>query len=120
MFTLILTRTLTQEEFGTWGLIGGITQYVIIFSGIISYWSTRDTARKIESGKTAVVGTMILSIIAVAVYIIVSYFIGNETKADFTTLLFSTILIPVMFFGGIFTAITLGWKPHVISYGLFM
>ncbi len=56
--TLILTRTLSQEEFGTWGLIGGITQYVIVFGAIITFWSTRDIARKIESGKTAIFGNM--------------------------------------------------------------
>jgi hypothetical protein len=117
-FTLILTRSLTQQEFGTWGLIGGITQYVIIFSTVIAYWSTRDTARKIASGKTAIMGNVILSITAIIVYILISYFLSGETNTDFGILLFSVILIPVMFFGGLFTAITLGWKPHVISYGL--
>jgi hypothetical protein len=117
-FTLILTRSLTQQEFGTWGLIGGITQYVIIFSTVIAYWSTRDTARKIDSGKTAIMGNVILSVTAMIVYILISYFLSSETKTDFGILLFSVILIPVMFFGGLFTAITLGWKPHVISYGL--
>lgn len=118
VFTLILTRTLTQHEFGTWGLIIGITQYVIIFSAIISFWSTRDTARKIDSGKTAILGNVILSVIAIAVYLVVSYFLSEETNSNFDILLFSVVLIPVMFFGGLFTAITLGWKPHVINYGL--
>ncbi len=118
VFTLILTRTLSQEEFGTWGLIGGITQYVIVFGAIITFWSTRDIARKIESGKTAILGNMFLSIIAVVLYIVISYFLGNEAKIDLNILFFSTILIPIIFLTGILTAITLGWKPHVISYGL--
>ena len=118
LFTLILTRTLTQQEFGTWGLIGGITQYVILFSTIIAYWSTRDTARKIDSGKTAILGNTLLAIFAVITYIIISYFLSVETDTELNVLIFSVILIPVMFFGGLFTAITLGWKPHVISYGL--
>ncbi|WP_182126139.1 hypothetical protein [Nitrosopumilus sp. b2] len=99
-------------------MIGGITQYIMMFSVIISYWSTRDTARKIDSGKTAVIGTMFLSIFTVIVYLIISYFLGTETKTDLNILYFSSILIPVMFFGGILTAINLGWKPHTISYGL--
>jgi len=118
VFTLILTRTLSQQEFGTWGLIGGITQYVIVFGSIVTFWSTRDTARKIASGKTAIMGNMLLSIIAVVLYVVISYFLGNEAKIDLNILFFSVILIPMLFFTGILTAITLGWKPHVISYGL--
>ena len=118
VFTLILTRTLTQEEFGTWGLIIGITQYVIVFGAIVTFWSTRDTARKIESQKTAILGNMLLSIIAVVLYVGISYFLGNAAKIDLNILFFSVILIPMVFFTGILTAITLGWKPHVISYGL--
>ena len=118
LVTLILTRTLSQEEFGTWGLIAGITQYVLVFSAIITFWSTRDIARKIESGKTAILGQMIFSIIAVILYIFVSYFLGNKVNLDLDILFFSVILIPMMFLSGVLTAITLGWKPHVISYGL--
>ena len=120
LVTLILTRTLTQEEFGTWGLIGGITQYVLVFSAIVTFWSTRDIARNIESGKTAILGQMLFSIIAVILYICVSYFLGSEVNLDLDLLFFSVILIPMMFLSGILTAITLGWKPHVISYGLVM
>ena len=85
VFTLILTRTLTQEEFGTWGLIIGITQYVIIFGAIITFWSTRDTARKIESEKTAILGNMLLSVIAMVLYIGIAYFLGNAAKIDLIT-----------------------------------
>ncbi len=116
--TLILTRTLSQEEFGTWGLIGGITQYVIVFGAIITFWSTRDIARKIESGKTAIFGNMFLSIFAVVFYIVISYFLANEAIIDLNILFFSVVLIPIIFLTGILTAITLGSKPHVISYGL--
>ena len=118
IFTLILTRTLTQEEFGTWGLIGGITQYVIVFGAIITFWSTRDTARNLESGKTAILGNMFLSIVAVVFYIVISYFLSNEASLDVNIFFFSVVLIPIIFLTGILTAITLGWKPHVISYGL--
>ena len=119
VFTLILTRTLSQEEFGTWGLIGGITQYVLVFGAIITFWSTRDTARNIDSAKTAIFGNMIFSIIAVLLYIGISYFLGSEANLELDVLFFSVILIPILFLVGILTAITLGWKPHAISYGLF-
>jgi O-antigen/teichoic acid export membrane protein len=116
-FTLILTRTLNPEEYGTWGLILGLISYVAMSGVIISFWATRETARGIDSGKTAVLGNMLMSIGAIIVYIFIAYFMSDQTGSSQTSLLLSTILIPVIFLNGIFTAINLGWKPHVISYG---
>ena len=117
VFTLILTRSFTQEEFGLWSLISSLIGYVMITNLIISYWSTRETARNIESGRTAVVGTMILSIVAIVGYIAMSVLMGIQTETNLEILLFSSILIPPMFLHGILNAINLGWKPEVISYG---
>ena len=117
LFTLILTRTLTQEEYGLWSLISSLIGYVMISNLIISYWSTRETARDIESGQTAILGSMILSVAFTLIYIIISNLMGYQTKIDQNILLFSSILIPILFLNGILTAINLGWKPHVVSYG---
>ena len=117
IFTLIITRTLTPEEYGTWGLINALIFYVCMINPIVSYWSTRDTARNIESGKTAVLSSMLLSICSVSVYIIISYLMGFYTSEEQNTLLFAAILIPPMALNGILTAINLGWKPQAISYG---
>ena len=57
IFILIVTRSLTQEELGTWGLIGGLITYVVILEPMISYWSTREIARDINSGKTEVISS---------------------------------------------------------------
>ena len=117
IFTLIITRTVTPEEYGTWGLILALITYVTLIGPIVSYWSTRDTARNIQSGKTAILSSMLLSIGAVSIYILISYLMGNYTNVEKNVLLFAAILIPAMFINGILSAINLGWKPHAISYG---
>ena len=117
IFTLIITRSVTPEEYGTWGLIVGLITYVSLIGPIVSYWSTRDTARNIQSGKTAILSSMLLSIGAVSIYIVISYLMSNYTNVEQNVLLFAAILIPTMFINGILTAINLGWKPHAISYG---
>ena len=117
IFTLIITRTVTPEEYGTWGLIVGLITYVSLIGPIVSYWSTRDTARNIQSGKTAVLSSILLSIGAISIYILISYLMGNYTNVERNVLLFAAILIPTIFVNGILTAINLGWKPHAISYG---
>ena len=117
IFTLIITRSVTPEEYGTWGLIVGLITYVSLIGPIVSYWSTRDTARNIQSGKTAILSSILLSIGAISIYIIISYLMGNYTNVERNVLLFAAILIPTMFVNWILIAINLGWNPHAISYG---
>jgi len=119
-YTLILTRTLSQEEYGVWGLIAGLIGYVILVNQIITYWSTRETARKIESGKTAVFGSMILSTIGFGIFIVSSIVMSYQTEIDSSVFFLASILIPIMFLHGILFAINFGWKPHVGSYANFV
>jgi len=97
IFTLIVTRQLTQIEFGMWSLIGGLTAYVFVIQPIIGYWVTREIARDQESGKTACVTNNIFMTIGVIVYVIIVYVVGSQSDADLNILLFAAILIPVNF-----------------------
>jgi O-antigen/teichoic acid export membrane protein len=117
IFTLIVTRNLTAEEFGTWNLIGGLIIYVIIIEPMVSYWATREIARGLESGKTAFASSGILSVGGVAAYLVIAYFVSSHVNANLAILYFSALLIPVMFLNRTLTAINLGWKPQSSSYG---
>ena len=109
---LIVTRTLEPIEYGTWNLIGGLIAYPLVILPIITYWSTRETARGIESGKTAIISGGIFSVFGVIIYLIVAYFIGQQSDANLDALLFGGILIPLIFLYRILTGINTGWKPH--------
>lgn len=117
IFTIIVTRQLTPEEFGTWGLMGGIIVYAVAINPIINYWVTRELARGEESGKTATFSSGAFAIVGVLIYLVVAYFVGIQSNVDVEILLFASILIPVMFINDTLTAINLGKKPHVTSYG---
>jgi len=118
IFTLIVTRQLTQTEFGTWGLIGSLISYVIFVEPVISYWTTREIARGESSGKTSILSSGIFSGGAILVYLVISFIIGNQTDANYEILLFASILIPVMFLNKTLNAINNATKPHATSYGL--
>ena len=118
IFTLIVTRSLTAEEFGTWNLIGGLITYVIIVEPIVSYWATREMARGVESAKTAVMSSGLFSIGGVLVYIVIAYSLAAHVHANQNVLYFSSILIPVMFLNRTLTAVNLGWNPQSSSYGM--
>jgi len=44
-FILIVTRSLSPGEFGTWSLIGSIIGYVMVSESIVNFWTTREIAR---------------------------------------------------------------------------
>lgn len=116
-FTLIVTRVLSTSDFAIWNLIGGLIIYVIIGEPIISYWATREIARGVESGKTAVISSGIFSVAGVAIYLVISYALAEKLHLDSTIFFFGGILIPVMFLNRTLTAVNLGWKPQASSYG---
>ena len=115
VFLILLTRTLTVEQYGTWGLIGGLIIYPIALEPIVSYWSLREIARGNNSGKTAIFSSGLLSIIGIIVYITIVYLFQQANDVDPTALIFAVIMIPSIFLFNTMISITTGWKPHASS-----
>jgi O-antigen/teichoic acid export membrane protein len=117
---MLLTRTLSPEDFGLWNIINSMIGYVIIMEPMISYWSTREIARGTDSGKTSIISSGIFSLGAIIVYSIITFLFHGSSSISFEVLFFGAILIPVMFLNKTLTAINLAWKPHAISYGVIL
>lgn len=120
IFTLIITRQLSQEEFGTWGLIGGLTIYALVIEPIISYWTTREIARGKEPGRTALMTGGLFSALAIPLYLLIVVVFFSKIEVDQNVLFFSSLLVPVLFFRHILAAINLGYKPQNVSYGILI
>ena len=71
IFTLVVTRTLLPEEFGTWGLLLGLFGNVILFEPVVGFWVTRQMARGIPSARTAIFTTSLFSMVAVFIFLMV-------------------------------------------------
>jgi len=119
IFTLVVTRQLTQHEFGTWGIINGIFIYALAIHPVITYWATREVARGENSGRTVFVFSNVFSLIGLVVYVIFAAFISLQSDVNFDVILFAVILIPTMFINESLTALNLGHKPQNISFGFF-
>ncbi|MDE1828984.1 MAG: hypothetical protein KGI25_01545 [Thaumarchaeota archaeon] len=91
--------------------------YASIVEPMISNWAARESARGVRSEKTAIVSSVLFSGLGAVIYIVAAFFIGRKVDVDQTALFFGCILIPAIYVNRIFTAINLGWKPHVASYG---
>ena len=119
IFTIIITRTLSPEEFGIWNLILVFIFYMVIIEPTISYWVTRETARNIPSQKTAIISSSLFSIGAIFGYLVIAFLVGHKTIIDPEIILLGSILVPVMILNNTLIGINLGWKPHTPQYARF-
>lgn len=118
VFTIIVTRRLSPEDFGLWTLIGSLVSYVVIVEPIISYWTSRQIARGEKVGKTAVFTSGAFSAAATVAYFVIAVYITYALKTDATSVFLASALVPLSFLGNTLTGISLSHKPHAISYGL--
>ena len=116
-FMLIVTRSLSPQEFGTWNLIIGLILYVSLIQPLTSYWITREVARGEKSGKTAIVSSSIFSLVGVVIFLIIAFFTGENTDAKSEILFFAVILVPIWFLNDVLMSINMGFKPHIGSLG---
>ena len=120
IFTLIVTRRLTPEEFGEWGLIGALTGYVLMFSPVISYWNTREIARGENSGRTSLQTSSMFSLIAILGYFLIVQLVNGSTNINVDLFLLAAIMIPMEYVKYSLTGISLGFKPQAGEYGLLV
>lgn len=120
IFTIIVTRRLTPDEFGEWGLIGALIAYVLIINPVISFWNTREIARGEKSGRTAFQTSILLSFGVILIYFIIAKLVGAQVDVDLDLLLFASIMIPLEFVKYSLTSICRGFKPHAGEYGLLI
>ncbi len=118
IFTLIVTRRLSPEEFGIWSIIGSMISYFLIAEPVISFWATRQIARGEKVGKTSLTSSTMFSLGAIPLYIILSYYVSQVSHSHYDSMILAAILLPVSFVSQTMSAINLGHKPHASSYGL--
>lgn len=120
LFTIIITRELSPQEFGTWGLIGNLTTYVFVLEPIVSYWTIRTISRGNFVGRTSILSNTMFSIGAIPIYLIIVLLFGTQANVNQEILFIAAMLIPVRFIRHTLTAINLGHRPQTIAYSLII
>ncbi|NLF87845.1 hypothetical protein GX563_03370 [Candidatus Bathyarchaeota archaeon] len=123
IFTLLLTRSMTQTEFGDWTNIFDYTPYFIIASGILPFWVTRFIARDIKGTViTSTVSQLTLAVIATVTYLpiitAVSYAIG--TSQYLPIYLIAGFYLLAHYMVTVFEAALTATKPHATGYGFII
>ena len=118
IFVVIVTRKLTQEEFGLWALIGTMVSYIAIIQPIISYWTIREIARGEKVGKTSVLTASSFSLVGFTIFSILALSVSSSLGLNYEIFILAATLVPLTFINNSLTSISLGHKPQIASYGL--
>lgn len=122
-YTLLITRSMTPDQYGTWTNIFDYTSWFLIFSSFIPFWATRFVAReKKGTVKTSTVATLIISLASVTIYLPIITLIAQAIGTD--------ALLPIYYIGGLYIldvalmtnleACLRSYKPQAIGFGLLI
>ncbi len=123
VFTLLLTRSMSTDQYGIWTNIFDYTGYFALFSGILPFWAVRFVARdRPGTAKTATLGQLAMAIILVAIYlpaiIMITGAIG--TGAYLLVYLAAALYIFNFYIITIFESVLRSMRPQVLGYGFLI
>lgn len=117
-FLLLMTRTLSTQQFGLWEVILDIVTFSSYPAGLLVYWATRDIARGLMRGKTALVLNLAFSGVGIVVYLVLSFFTAGPIHAGWGTFLLAILLVPIAYWNQTSNAIVTGYNPVVGGYAV--
>ncbi|RLF98656.1 MAG: hypothetical protein DRN47_05125, partial [Candidatus Wolframiiraptor sp.] len=112
LFTVFITRRLSEEEFGVWALIGSFITYSLMPFNLVSSWISRDAARGKKILSSAAALFLLLTPISIIIYFSIAF--GSATAINYdpwTMALGIIILIPYILLT-LGTAIQSGYAPQ--------
>ncbi len=123
IFTLLLTRNMSQTQYGIWTNIFDYVAYFTLFSGMLPFWTLRFVARGKEGTvKTSATAQLSIAIASMIVYfpaiILISRAIG--TTSYLTIYLIAGLYILTSFMIVLFENALQSTKPEAVGYGLLI
>ena len=124
IFVLLLTRSMTSQQYGVWSNIFDLTGYFILFSAVFPFWATRFVARGKEGAtKTGLYANLLVSLASIAIYVpllplLMSKFNISGTYLFVYVLAFAYIVAVHLIV--ILEAVLRAEKPQATGYGLLI
>ncbi|MCD6528674.1 hypothetical protein J7L06_00050 [Candidatus Bathyarchaeota archaeon] len=125
IFTLMITRTVTREQYGVWvNLNSDIIAYFTLLATALPFWVMRFVSRRHEgSAKTGVIANMILGLVSVGVYISMVPWILSALKIGGSYLplyVLASVQIIWVYLTAAFEAILRVVRIEALGYGLLV
>jgi O-antigen/teichoic acid export membrane protein len=134
IFTLLLTRNMSSDQYGLWTNVFDYTAYFTLFSGLMPFWATRFVARgKVGTIRTSTLAQLLIGLVSTVIYfpiIYVIYTFAIEPTLKIHKTLANTNYLPIFLIAGLyivtfymitnFEAVLQPKKPHALGYGLLI
>ncbi len=123
-FTLLLTRNMTQDQFGIWGNVFDVVSYFLLLSGVFPFWATRFVARgTVGAGKTGIIANLVTSLLLVSAYLVITPIVtsalGISGQYTIIYLIAAFQIVNAYLITG-FESILRAKRPQTIGYGLIV
>ena len=112
IFTVFITRRLSEEDFGVWALIGTFISYSLMPFNLVTGWISRDAARGKKVLGTAAVLLALLTPVSIIIYILAA--LGSAAAINYNPsvmLIGLIVLIPYILLK-LGTAVQSGYAPQ--------
>lgn len=123
-FVLMITRTVSKEEFGIWGNINDVFSYFILLAGVLPFWTTRFVVREhAGSARTGLVASILISIASASIYLALLPTILSALQIGTAyTILYTVISIQILelYTVSVLEAVLLAKQPQTVGYGLLI
>ena len=115
VFTVFITRRLSEEEFGVWALISSLIIYSLTPYNLVGSWVSRDAARGRKVLETALALWALLIPVSIIIYISAGVGSASAINYDLNIMLLGLIaLIPYIFLK-LGSAIQMGYAPQNVG-----
>ena len=118
IFLLLMTHTLSTQQFGLWEVILDIVTFACYPAGLLVFWATRAIARGRLLGRTAIVMNMAFSLFGLVLYAIFSVLSAARVETSLETLLLAILLVPIGYWNQAANAVVSGHRPIVAGYSV--
>jgi O-antigen/teichoic acid export membrane protein len=123
-FVLMITRSVSEKQFGIWGNINDVFSYFILLAGVLPFWATRFVAREhAGSARTGLVANIFISIASASIYLALLPIILSTLEVSTAyTILYIAISIQILELHTLsaLEAVLLAKQPQTIGYGLLI
>ena len=120
LFTMLVTRRLTEELFGTWQFYASLLSYFTLPSSIANYWLTRLTGRGKPVAKSGVLFNSMVSLVSAIFFTLLSPVFASSVNVDPSTILAFIVWIIAMYHTSSLESVCYGVEPHIVGYGVIL
>jgi O-antigen/teichoic acid export membrane protein len=117
VFSLIVARRLSEEDFGAWTYVGRLVSYFTATASFIGFWAGRDAGRSGRPLKTALFGSGVMATLLSLMYLGVVGFSAGAIGRESWVVLLGLMQLPVLHLIITVEAVSYGHRPVVSAYG---